>query len=42
MCIICTNEYDTNLTILNCLSCNEIKEIPKEFVNLEILHCYNT
>lgn len=42
MCIICTGDYDINLTELNCSNCNDIVEIPKELVNLKQLRCYYT
>ncbi len=42
MCIICTRNYDISLTYLNCYKCKDIKEIPKELVNLNGLDCCNT
>lgn len=40
MCIICTGDYDINLTKLDCKCCNKIQEIPKELVNLIYLNCF--
>lgn len=37
MCIICSSEYSIDTTHLTC--CEEVKEIPKTLVNLEVLRC---
>ena len=40
MCIICNNQYD--IYIIKITICNQIKKIPKELINLQILNCYKT
>jgi Leucine-rich repeat (LRR) protein len=42
MCFICIEDYDIDLSELNCNKCNKIKEIPKGLVNLRNLDISNT
>ncbi len=37
MCIICNNDFNVNLTQLNCYGCKNIKDIPKILINLEFI-----
>ncbi len=37
MCIICTKDYNINMTELNCFGCKYVKYIPKELINLKSL-----
>ena len=40
MCIICTKQYNNDLTILNCSGCTQVTSIPL-LENLTELHCVN-
>jgi len=41
MCKICKGDYDINMTVMDCTSCETIKEIPI-LPNLRELYCYST
>lgn len=42
MCIICTNNYDINITYLDCDSCKKIKKLPQNLYKLKYLNIKNT
>lgn len=46
MCIICIHQDDIqpiiNIKNLHCFECKQIKSIPKEMIDLEVLFCNNT
>jgi len=39
MCILCEGNLDYSVTALDC--CSEVTEIPKEFIHLTYLNCYD-
>ena len=39
MCIICTRDYTTDITTLNCSGCSTITKIPDTLTNLNYLFC---
>jgi Leucine-rich repeat (LRR) protein len=42
MCLICTKEYNTNTTSIYCCENTQVRKMPKELINLEILYCHET